>query len=168
MDCREQVPGSTDTVVITESLSTRIRRENQMADFDIHIRGGTIVDGTRVPRYRGDVWIRNDRIAQLGRHASGSAHETIDADGLNRRSRLRRFVHALRRSDSLGSVVHLLGMARRNLRGARQLRVRFRPGQARVSRTLDAPADRFRFSPNCLLSFRGQREVYVVRTFWTS
>ena len=25
-----------------------------MGDYDIHIRGGTIVDGTRVPRYRGE------------------------------------------------------------------------------------------------------------------
>ena len=27
------------------------------ADYDIHIAGGTIVDGTRVPRYQGDLWI---------------------------------------------------------------------------------------------------------------
>jgi N-acyl-D-aspartate/D-glutamate deacylase len=53
-----------------------------MADFDILIRGGTIVDGTRVPRYRGDVWIRNGRIVQLGGRAPGSARKTIDADGL--------------------------------------------------------------------------------------
>ena len=53
-----------------------------MADFDIHIRDGTIVDGTRVPRYRGDVWIRNGRIVQLGGRAPGSASKTIDADGL--------------------------------------------------------------------------------------
>jgi N-acyl-D-aspartate/D-glutamate deacylase len=53
-----------------------------MADFDIHIKGGTIVDGTRVPRYRGDVWIKNGRIAQLGGRAPGSASRTIDAEGL--------------------------------------------------------------------------------------
>jgi N-acyl-D-amino-acid deacylase len=53
-----------------------------MADFDIHIKSGTIVDGTRVPRYRGDVWIRNGRIAQLGGRVPGSASKTIDADGL--------------------------------------------------------------------------------------
>jgi N-acyl-D-amino-acid deacylase len=61
---------------------TRFGRESPMADFDIHIRGGTIVDGTRVPRYRGDVWIRNGRIAQLGGRVPGSASKTIDADGL--------------------------------------------------------------------------------------
>ena len=53
-----------------------------MADFDIHIKSGTIVDGTRVPRYRGDVWMRNGRIAQLGGRVVGSASKTIDADGL--------------------------------------------------------------------------------------
>ena len=53
-----------------------------MSDFDIHIKGGTIVDGTRVPRYKGDVWIRDGRIAQLGGRPQGIADRTIDADGL--------------------------------------------------------------------------------------
>jgi N-acyl-D-amino-acid deacylase len=35
-----------------------------MADLDIVIRNGTVVDGTRVPRYRADVWIRDGRIVQ--------------------------------------------------------------------------------------------------------
>ena len=38
--------------------------ETEMADFDIQIKGGTIVDGTRVPRYRGDVWIKDGKVAQ--------------------------------------------------------------------------------------------------------
>jgi N-acyl-D-amino-acid deacylase len=53
-----------------------------MADYDIHIKGGTVVDGTRAPRYRGDVWIRDGKIAQIGGHAPGFAKKTIDADGL--------------------------------------------------------------------------------------
>ena len=53
-----------------------------MADFDIQIKGGTIVDGTRVPRYRGDVWIKDGKIAQLGGSAPGFAKKVIDADGL--------------------------------------------------------------------------------------
>ena len=53
-----------------------------MAEFDIQIKGGTIVDGTRVPRYRGDVWIKDGKIAQLGGRASGFAKRVIDADGL--------------------------------------------------------------------------------------
>jgi N-acyl-D-aspartate/D-glutamate deacylase len=53
-----------------------------MATFDIHIKGGTIVDGTRVPRYRGDVWIKDGKVAQLGGRAPGSADRVVDADGL--------------------------------------------------------------------------------------
>ena len=53
-----------------------------MAEYDIHIKGGTIVDGTRVPRYRGDVWIKDGKIAQLGGRATGGADKVIDADGL--------------------------------------------------------------------------------------
>src|ERR1700693_1703624 len=53
-----------------------------MADFDIQIKGGTIVDGTRVPRYRGDVWIKDGKVAQLGGRAPGFAKKVIDADGL--------------------------------------------------------------------------------------
>ena len=53
-----------------------------MSDFDIHIKGGTIVDGTRVPRYRGDVWIKDGRIVQLGGRAKGNSARVIDANGL--------------------------------------------------------------------------------------
>jgi N-acyl-D-amino-acid deacylase len=53
-----------------------------MADYDIHIKGGTVVDGTRSPRYRGDIWIRDGKVAQIGGRAPGFAKKTIDADGL--------------------------------------------------------------------------------------
>ena len=53
-----------------------------MTDFDVHIKGGTIVDGSRVPRYKGDVWIKDGKIAQLGGRAKGGADQVIDADGL--------------------------------------------------------------------------------------
>ena len=53
-----------------------------MADMDILIKGGTVVDGTRVPRYRADVWIKDGKIAQIGGRAHGFAKKTIDADGL--------------------------------------------------------------------------------------
>ena len=52
-----------------------------MADYDIHIQGGTIVDGTRVPRYQGDLWIKGGSIAQIGGRNDGTAAETIDATG---------------------------------------------------------------------------------------
>ena len=50
-----------------------------MTDFDVHIKGGTIVDGTRVPRYTGDVWVKDGRIAQLGGRPRGTAERVIDA-----------------------------------------------------------------------------------------
>ncbi|MGH7934077.1 MAG: N-acyl-D-amino-acid deacylase family protein [Candidatus Binataceae bacterium] len=53
-----------------------------MAEFDLHIKGGTVVDGTRVPRYRADVWIKDGKIAQIGGRAAGFAKKVIDADGL--------------------------------------------------------------------------------------
>ena len=52
-----------------------------MSDYDIHIQGGTIVDGTRVPRYRGDLWIKDGRIAKIGGRADGVAERVIDATG---------------------------------------------------------------------------------------
>src|SRR5215475_2870841 len=53
-----------------------------MADFDIQIKGGTVVDGTRAPRYRADVWVKDGKVVQIGGKANGSAERTIDADGL--------------------------------------------------------------------------------------
>ena len=50
-----------------------------MRNFDIHIAGGTVVDGTRVPRYRSDVWIKDGKIAQIGGRAQGVADRVIDA-----------------------------------------------------------------------------------------
>src|SRR5262245_63400343 len=50
-------------------------------DFDLAIRGGTLLDGTGSPGVRGDVGIRGGRIAALG-EAKASAAQTIDAGGL--------------------------------------------------------------------------------------
>jgi N-acyl-D-amino-acid deacylase len=38
-----------------------------MAEFDTIIRGGMVIDGTRLPRYRADVGIKDGKIAKLGR-----------------------------------------------------------------------------------------------------
>jgi N-acyl-D-aspartate/D-glutamate deacylase len=53
-----------------------------MAEFDTLIKGGTIVDGTRVPRYRDDLGIKNGRIAKIGRLQSSDAAQVLDATGL--------------------------------------------------------------------------------------
>ena len=52
-----------------------------MNELDVVIRGGTIVDGTGIPRYRGDLAIRDGRVARIsGRIPAGAAKE-IDASG---------------------------------------------------------------------------------------
>lgn len=52
-----------------------------MTEYDIHIAGGTIVDGTRVPRYQGDLWIKDGRIVKMGGRGNGVAERVIDATG---------------------------------------------------------------------------------------
>src|SRR5271168_621038 len=53
-----------------------------MAEFDLVIRDGMVVDGTRMPRFRGDVGIKDGRIAKIGHLRSTDAAQTIDASGL--------------------------------------------------------------------------------------
>ncbi|MEZ4289523.1 MAG: amidohydrolase family protein [Myxococcota bacterium] len=53
-----------------------------MARYDLVIRGGLIVDGARNPRYKGDVAIKDGRIARMGRVPRGQAEREIDAEGL--------------------------------------------------------------------------------------
>lgn len=53
-----------------------------MATFDTILKGGTVVDGTRVPRYKADIGIKNGKIAKIGRLNSNEATKVIDASGL--------------------------------------------------------------------------------------
>ena len=53
-----------------------------MADFDLLIRGGTVIDGSGKPRHAADVAIRGDRIASIGKLADARSATTIDATGL--------------------------------------------------------------------------------------
>ena len=50
------------------------------AQFDLVVRGGTIVDGTGAPRFRGDVAIKDGVIAAVGT-VEGTGREEIDATG---------------------------------------------------------------------------------------
>src|SRR5437868_3326824 len=48
--------------------------------LDLKISGGTIVDGTGAPRFKGDVGIRDGRIVTVGQIDEAS-RDTIDASG---------------------------------------------------------------------------------------
>jgi N-acyl-D-amino-acid deacylase len=50
-------------------------------EFDLVVRGGTIVDGSGTPGRRGDVAVVGDRIVGVG-EVEGAGREEIDADGL--------------------------------------------------------------------------------------
>lgn len=53
-----------------------------MSDYDILIRGGTVIDGTTVPRFRADVGIKNGKVAKIGGiRRTASADRVIDAGG---------------------------------------------------------------------------------------
>ena len=56
-------------------------QESGVAQFDLVIRDGHIMDGTGSPWYSGDVGIRDGRIAALGNLTGANAKRTIDAQG---------------------------------------------------------------------------------------
>ena len=118
-----------------------------MEGYDIHISGGTIVDGSGGPRRPGDVWIKDGRIAQIGGRANGVADRVIDADGLIVAPGFVDLPYPLRRPDPLGPVVQHLRLARGHVGRARQLRVRFRAVPSGVPRALDADDDPDRGHP---------------------
>jgi len=53
-----------------------------MTSLDLVVRGGTIVDGTRIPRFVADVGVKNGRVACIGKIAAHEATRCIDATGL--------------------------------------------------------------------------------------
>jgi N-acyl-D-amino-acid deacylase len=59
----------------------RGKEEEKMAEFDTIIRGGMVVDGTRLPRYRADVGIKDGKVAKLGKLKPHQGAKVIDADG---------------------------------------------------------------------------------------
>src|SRR5262245_9055500 len=50
--------------------------------YDLLIRNGRIVDGSGNPWFHGDVAVRGDRVAAVGRVPPGAARREIDAKGL--------------------------------------------------------------------------------------
>ena len=53
-----------------------------MANYDIIIKGGMVVDGTRVPRYISDIAIKDGFIAKIGGFVGSTAGKVLDAKGL--------------------------------------------------------------------------------------
>lgn len=52
-----------------------------MADYDLLIKNGTIIDGLRMPAFKGDIGVRGGRIVSMG-NVQGTATQEIDATGL--------------------------------------------------------------------------------------
>jgi N-acyl-D-aspartate/D-glutamate deacylase len=52
-----------------------------MSSYDLVIKGGTLIDGLRTPRYKADVGIKDGRVAQIGRIDAGEGGEVADAAG---------------------------------------------------------------------------------------
>ena len=50
-----------------------------MAEFDLVIRGGTIVDGTGVPRYRADLGVKDGRVAMISGRINAAGARELDA-----------------------------------------------------------------------------------------
>ncbi len=49
--------------------------------YDLIVRNGTIVDGTRAPRHEADVGVRGDRVVRIGNLKNERAKKAIDAAG---------------------------------------------------------------------------------------
>lgn len=50
-----------------------------MPSYDIVVKGGTVIDGVRTPRFKADIAIKGGRIVQIGRLNASDAKEVVDA-----------------------------------------------------------------------------------------
>ena len=55
-----------------------------MTDYDIIIKGGTVVDGTRTPRYVSDIAIKDGKITQIGGLKGKTADRVLPPAALSR------------------------------------------------------------------------------------
>ncbi len=52
-----------------------------MPEYDLVIRGGTLVDGTGIPRFRADLAVKNGRVAKISGKISPGGAKELDAGG---------------------------------------------------------------------------------------
>jgi N-acyl-D-aspartate/D-glutamate deacylase len=69
-------------VLLTAALLPGPAPGQPAAPYDLVIRNGTIIDGSGNPWFRGDVAVRGDRLAAVGRVPPGPARRELDATGL--------------------------------------------------------------------------------------
>lgn len=60
-----------------------MQREGTLAQFETVIKNGMIFDGTRIPRYRADIGIKDGVIARIGHIDVSEAAKVVDAEGLH-------------------------------------------------------------------------------------
>ena len=53
-----------------------------MSEFDTVIKGGTVVDGARMPRYKADVGIKDGVVSEIGHIDASRAEKTLAAEGM--------------------------------------------------------------------------------------
>ena len=56
-----------------------LRTNHEMGEYDLMIRGGTIVDGTGVPRYKADLAVKDGRVAMISGVIKAGAAKELDA-----------------------------------------------------------------------------------------
>lgn len=52
-----------------------------MAEYDLVIRGGTIVDGTTLPAYKADLAVKGGKVAKISGRLAGAGGKELDASG---------------------------------------------------------------------------------------
>src|SRR6266446_5563063 len=70
---------ATNVVITWLELRPEARKGLMMA-YDLLIRNGRIVDGSGMPAFRGDLGVKDGKIAEIGK-LGGPATRTIDAEG---------------------------------------------------------------------------------------